>query len=264
MLSLGLCSVTFRALSFERVLDLAAEAGVAGIEWGGDVHVPPGDLSRAAEVREASASRGIAVASYGSYVEAGVTSDAEFAAVLSTAAAVGAPNIRVWAGKRGVAPADVSTFEYSRAAGDLSRFARGAAASGITLSLEFHRETLTDTLEATLRLLDDVADPNLFTYWQPRYWVRSRDPLREALGELRALRARLSHIHVFNWKRDRERLPLREARALWEPLLAEVSGWGDRERYAMLEFVRDDDPAVFLEDTAALREWLRRSSPSAG
>ena len=38
----GVCSVTFRALSVEEVAQLAASAGVQAIEWGGDVHVPPG------------------------------------------------------------------------------------------------------------------------------------------------------------------------------------------------------------------------------
>ncbi len=38
----GLCSVTFRALPPERIVALAAAAGLDVIEWGGDVHVPPG------------------------------------------------------------------------------------------------------------------------------------------------------------------------------------------------------------------------------
>jgi sugar phosphate isomerase/epimerase len=162
----------------------------------------------------------------------------------------------VWAGKRGVAPADVSVFEFSRAVTDLSRFAREAAGVGISLSLEFHRETLTETAESTLRLLDAVADPNLFTYWQPRYWVKSSDPAGDAVRELRVLRSRLSHIHVFRWDRDRVRLPLRDNGGFWRPVLAEVSAWDDCERYAFIEFVREDDPAAFLEDAAALGAWL--------
>ena len=48
----GLLSVTFRHLPFERIIELAAEAGLDGIEWGGDVHVPPGDLKQAEKNRE--------------------------------------------------------------------------------------------------------------------------------------------------------------------------------------------------------------------
>ena len=39
----GLCSVTMRQLGVEEVAKLAAESGLRAIEWGGDIHVPPGD-----------------------------------------------------------------------------------------------------------------------------------------------------------------------------------------------------------------------------
>ncbi len=39
----GLVSVTFRQLSPEEIVRVAREAGLTVIEWGGDVHVPPGD-----------------------------------------------------------------------------------------------------------------------------------------------------------------------------------------------------------------------------
>ena len=53
----GLCSVTLRARSIAEVVDAAVGAGLAAIEWGGDVHVPPGDLQAAAEARRCSAGR---------------------------------------------------------------------------------------------------------------------------------------------------------------------------------------------------------------
>ena len=46
----GLVSVTFRKLTPEKIIELVSEAGLNAIEWGGDVHVPHGDLKRAAEV----------------------------------------------------------------------------------------------------------------------------------------------------------------------------------------------------------------------
>ena len=43
----GLVSVTFRQKSVEEIAALTAEAGLSGVEWGGDVHVPPGDREAA-------------------------------------------------------------------------------------------------------------------------------------------------------------------------------------------------------------------------
>jgi hypothetical protein len=49
MLSTGLVSITFRPLDPEEILRLAVQARIETIEWGGDVHVPVGDLDRARE-----------------------------------------------------------------------------------------------------------------------------------------------------------------------------------------------------------------------
>ena len=46
-----LTSVTFRRMKPEEILRVAARAGIEGIEWGGDVHVPAGDLAAARRVR---------------------------------------------------------------------------------------------------------------------------------------------------------------------------------------------------------------------
>ena len=46
-LKTGLTSVTFRRKTQEEIVALAAQAQLDGIEWGGDVHVPPGDLPAA-------------------------------------------------------------------------------------------------------------------------------------------------------------------------------------------------------------------------
>ena len=50
-LKTGLVSITFREKSPEEIVGLVVEAGLDGIEWGGDVHVPHGDLAKAREVR---------------------------------------------------------------------------------------------------------------------------------------------------------------------------------------------------------------------
>ena len=63
----GLLSVTFRSLPFERIIDLTVQAGLDGIEWGGDVHVPPGELKLAERIGQAARGAGLVNFSYGSY-----------------------------------------------------------------------------------------------------------------------------------------------------------------------------------------------------
>ena len=46
----GLVSITFRRLNPLEIVSLVAENGLTAIEWGGDIHVPPGKLKLARDV----------------------------------------------------------------------------------------------------------------------------------------------------------------------------------------------------------------------
>jgi 3-dehydroshikimate dehydratase len=246
----GLCSVTFRGLDPAAVLAAAVDAGVEAIEWGADVHVPPGDLVVAAEVAKRSGDTGIAVASYGSYLAAGKSSPGRLGPVLDSASALGAPNVRVWCPFG--APPGCDDELFAAAARDLAAWSAEADRRGLTLSLEFHVDTFTETAESTARLLDAAGrPPALFTYWQP---VEDRSPGEE----LAAVAADVSHLHVFHWTAGGQRHPLADGAEVWPSLLR--TPLGDRfphERCAFLEFVVDDDPAQLVGDAATLRSWLR-------
>src|SRR5688572_22964962 len=98
MLTSGLVSVTFRKLGPREIVQLASTAGLRGIEWGGDIHVPAGDLQTARAVRQISADAGLQVLAYGSYFR--FQPGEAFELVLETAVALGAPLIRIWAGNQ--------------------------------------------------------------------------------------------------------------------------------------------------------------------
>ena len=98
----GLVSISFRKLSWQDTLSLAKTAGLEAIEWGGDVHVPHGDVALAREVGEATRAAGLEVAAYGSYYRLGEPAP-DFSDVLASAKALGAPIIRIWAGSYGPA-----------------------------------------------------------------------------------------------------------------------------------------------------------------
>jgi len=249
MIRPGLVSITFRKLSPQEIVALVAEGGLVGIEWGGDIHVPHGDEARAAEVRRMTADAGLEVAAYGSYYRVGDENDFAFEQVLDTAVALGAPTVRVWAGRKGSDEAD--TDYRSGVVAEARRLADLAAAAGRTLSFEFHRKTLTDTNASALRFYEEIGHPSVRAYWQP---PMDRGPA-ERLEGLRALLPPLSNLHVYHWAQGADRRPLAEGADEWAQYLSAVKDTG-RDHYALIEFVKDDGPASFLADAAALRQWL--------
>lgn len=252
MISTGLVSITFRQLTPEAIISLVREAGLRGIEWGGDVHVPHGNLARAREVGELTREAGLEVAAYGSYFRAGHSEEAglPFSQVLDSALELGAPVIRVWAGSAGSATVDNEA--RWRVVSDLRRIAEFAAKAGVRIATEFHGGTLTDTNESANQLLVEVDHANLYSYWQPLMGMTDEICL-EAIGQLAP---RLSHLHVYHWDSPQERCLLVEGAERWQKFLQAADAIpGDR--YAMLEFVKDDAPENFLGDAATLREWLK-------
>ena len=61
----GVASVSFRKNSVEEIIRAAKAAGLQGIEWGSDIHVPAGDVSRARDVRRLTEEAELRVTSYG-------------------------------------------------------------------------------------------------------------------------------------------------------------------------------------------------------
>lgn len=248
----GLVSITFRKLTPAEIVKLVQKAGLAGIEWGGDVHVPTGDLRCAREVRELTEQAGLRVAAYGSYYRAG-SSEAggmSFAQVLETAIELGAPTIRVWPGHAG--SAGLSNSARGHIIEDLRRIAVLAAAHGITISTEFHGGTLTDTNASALQMLGEVDHANCRTYWQPHNGEATAD----CVAGLQAVLPHMTNVHVFHWwPTAAERHPLAEGAARWSAFWPLINQAPD-ERFALLEFVPGDSPEAFLRDAETLKSWL--------
>lgn len=253
----GLVSITFRQLSPAEVCRVAADAQLEGIEWGGDVHVPAGQIGIAQEVAAMTADHGLTVAAYGSYYRAGHADPDEFASILDSAQALGTPLIRIWCGKQGseeIDPADRETV-----VADCRRIAELADGAGRTIACEWHGNTLTDTSASSAQLFNEVNHPAFKTYWQPR----TGGSPTQSIKDMDAALLRLVGLHVFHWTMDPvERRPLAEGEAVWPDYFAKAAtcpaaAKGD-DLFALLEFVRDDDPANLGADAATLRRWLDR------
>jgi sugar phosphate isomerase/epimerase len=251
----GLCSISFRQLDPGEVIELASAAGLAGVEWGADRHVPVGEHETARRVAEDCAAAGLACPSYGTYIGMD-PSKGSVEEACSTAVALGARNIRVWTPMGTDHTADAET--RASIVADLVHVCSVAAGAGLTVGLEFHGWTLTHTGESARRLLEEVAAPNLFTYWQPIYWDDeiNTDPARQ-VAEFDLVADHVSHLHAYWWT-GFERHPLAAGDATWTQILpraAETNRWS-APRYAFLEFVADDDPEHLSSEASTLSRWL--------
>ena len=249
----GLCSVTFRKLTPDKIVELALDAGLAAIEWAGDAHIPSGDTMIARDVARLCRKAGFAT-SYGSYVAPPTADLPVFLQALETAIALSASNIRIWPGARERASLDYNVDERRGTADTIRDMATEAARFGLTVSLEYHPLSLTDNTDSARRLIDEIAHSNVYLYWQPRPGL----PLDDALAEITEIGAHVSHVHVFAWNNARNRFPLKTALKYWRTVLSAmpVSRWTGR-RFAMLEFVANDDALAFLDDAATLRQILK-------
>ena len=101
MLIPGLVTVTFRAFDRAHICETAKRANLKLLEWGGDIHVPPLDVSAAREAKSLSDAAGLTIDTYGSYYRCTPEENPE--AIVETAVMLGARNIRVWSGRQGSA-----------------------------------------------------------------------------------------------------------------------------------------------------------------
>ena len=251
MIRAGVVSVTFRHLPTTRIIDLAVDAGLAAIEWGGDVHVPHGDVSIARAVQRRCADNGVATPSYGSYYRLGTSAKdgLPFDAVLDSAEALGAGVIRVWAGNRG--SADVGNPERSAMVDEARSIADAAEQRDLCIAFEYHANTLTDTNDSAVALMEEIDHPSVRCYWQPP----NGQPVDHSLAGLESIAPWLSHLHVFHWVDSSQRYRLSEGHDAWSRYISFASRVpGDR--YAYLEFVLNDSPDQFLEDAGTLSRWL--------
>jgi len=248
----GLCSVTFRNKDAEEVIELAHRAALHGIEWGGDVHVPPDTpLRRVQQIRRRTEEAGLSVASYGSYyfvLETERKNEHPFGKVMDIAECLGTNTIRIWSG--GGHSKDASEFIFREAAERTIELAEAARERNLTLAFEFHRGGLTDTVESVMRLLNLIGQANVKCYYQTD---QARNPA-EAVCAIERLLPSLRNIHCFYYQEGKHRL-LEEGRHYWQPITQTLAAAGF-DGYLLMEFVKDNAEENFLRDASFLRQLV--------
>lgn len=246
MIHTGLVSISFRKYTAEEIVAAMRRCGLTEVEWGSDVHVPVGDTERARQVRLLTEENGLHVAAYGSYYY--LCSGEDFHPYLENARILNTNVIRVWGGKKG--SAELTGEDWYALVADARRIAKMAAPYGITITLECHNNSVTDTADSAKRFLDAVQEPNLKMYWQPNQKYSHEVNVEAA----KLLSSDTVNIHVFAWELCGDEL-------LRYPLTAHADRWQEYFRIfredgtdhtAMLEFMPDDRIESLAEEAAAL------------
>ena len=245
-MKIGMTSLTLKDESVAKVIRLAKEACLDGIEWGvSDEHMPLGDAARAAEIQKLSKENGIEIFSLGSYCYMEDQEECDMA--LETAALLGAPIIRIWAGKN--APCDCDDSYRNTIVSNTLYMAEKAAKLGIVLGFEYHPWTLTETCDEAMWLVECINRNNVGLYWQPQYSLSLEENIRD---RNRILPFCVGNMHVQNYNPDSGYKMLSELKEL-------SSFFGDiaHEPYRlMIEFVNDGTAENLLKD-AKTCQFLR-------
>lgn len=253
---LGLVSISFRPLSPAQIIEKCVAAQLEGIEWGGDVHVPHGDIQTAREVARQTRDAGLEIPTYGSYYRCDHDGEFPFQAALDCALELRAPCVRVWAGKTDAKDAKIADFV--RVAADLERICDLSSAHGVQIVTEFHGGTLTATGADALDLLRMA--PRAKTLWQPLRRAPGFAPqIEENLAELELVAPFLSHVHVYEWGDDEagnRRMFSLEESAQWPFYVQKLREIGEQNRWLLLEYVPENDPEVLAREADALRGIL--------
>ena len=245
MLIPGLVTDTFRPFSREEVAETAAKAGLRRLEWGGDIHVPPGDDGAAEDAVRLTALHGLEVDTYGSYFRCLPGEDA--GAVVGTAEKLGARNLRVWAGQKG--SAEISEEERGAVVSGIRAVCR-MVPRGMTVSTEFHQNTLTDRYESAVRMAEEVGEENFRLYWQPNQFMDDA----YNLAAVKACLPYLSNVHVFTWS-GHDRFPLADGERMWRQYIEIVASDGS-DHGLFLEFTCDGSVEQLYRDAETLARWL--------
>ena len=253
MLYPGLVSVTYRQCSPAQIIALCVENGLSSIEWGGDVHVPHGDIENAVRIGEMTRAAGLCMPAYGTYYKAGAYEKnyrVEFDKMLRTACALDTPALRLWAGSKN--SEDISAVERDALIRELRDCADMAAVCKKTITFERHNGTLTNRAASALAMIREIGRDNVRTHWQPSQFLTHE----ENCEGLSLLLPYIDCVHVFAWEgANSQRFLLSEHHDRWADYLSILNG-AEQDIHLLMEFTPQNDPAEFPTEAQTLHAWL--------
>ncbi len=192
----AMCSIAWRNEPIERVAPLIAAAGYPGIEaWGPHLDRYVREHGVLAPLAQQFRDLGLQTPMISAYFDLANNLEASLETArryLGYAADLGAPLIRVFTGGGDSAKASIAMWRSVTAG--LKQICQMAAPAHVDLALETHSGHLHDTTDSTLRLIRQVAEPNLGVNLDIfNLFERGEDPLR-------ALKRLLPHMRIVHLK----------------------------------------------------------------
>jgi len=239
---LGLVSISFRCVSVEDLIDAVKQAGLSCIEWGSDVHAPCDDTEKLKKIAKLQKEKNVFCSSYGTYFRLGESDPEDFIKYIDASDILKTDILRIWCGVK-----DSSLYsadEKNKLICDAKYITDLAEKRGKTICLECHNNTLTDTLDSALEIINAVNSESFKMYWQPN----QLHDFEWNINYARSIAPYAKHIHVFNWSAT-TRFPLKDAVEIWKEYLNCFSG----ERVLLLEFMPDDKLSSLQQEADALK-----------
>ena len=241
MYKLGLVSVSFRENTPKEIISYMKACGLEYIEWGSDVHAPCEDTERLEYLKELCDENQIGISSYGSYFRLGVNKAEDIESYINAAKILGTDIIRIWAGNKSFSK--YNREELENILDDARTIARAAEESGVTVCFERHTETITDSPEGALFLMERVKSESIRMYYQPCQYNGKQFSVDLA----RKISMYTKVAHVFNWEGN-NKYPLEGAIDDWKDYLKCLPG----DIYLLLEFMPDGKIDSLDKEASAL------------
>lgn len=249
-MKLGLCTISNKEWPVGDVVELAGEVGYDGVEiWGRD-HVGDGTTATCRQIHDVAAACNVEIPVYGSYLRPGSDSFAdELDEEVRIAADLGAEFVRVWPGS--VSYGEHSDDHWEDAVADLSATAEAAAERGLSVTVEKHANTLTETAEGATRLVEEVDEPNCGLNWQPSFQLDADAVLADA----EACAPHANNVHIQAPSEPGGSRCLLSAAHFDVPAVFGTLSDAGFDGYVEVEFVTEDAP--YREAVRADRDYLQ-------
>ena len=247
-MKLGLVSVTYRKKTVEEIIDITKKAGLDGIEWGGDIHVPCNDIENAKRVKKLTDEAGLEVFAYGSYYKIGQCENykEEFEKVLSTAEVLKTDVIRIWGGTKAIYKYEKEEAEKLKE--ETKEIVKMAKEKNIKVAFECHPDTITEHYESALEFLSQID--GIYLYWQQHQGL----DFETNVNALKAYLPYVVNVHTF-YRENFIKVSIERGYDYWKEWL-EILKSANRPINLMFEFFPEETDEWLFNETKVMNKLL--------